>query len=205
MTRGRRGRKPPGNRAPRPRFLIVCEGEKTEPRYFRAFPVAADVHVVGTGKNTLGVVDEAHRQAMSHRRDDPYDDVWCVFDRDSFPAQDFDTAIQRVQSYDEDPKVPGSWGAAWSHEAFELWYLLHFAYLDAALDRNLYAGKLTDHLSHPYQKNDPRMYDFLEPHLHKALAHAHRLASRYGVGTPPSQCAPCTRVMDLVERLRHLG
>jgi hypothetical protein len=29
-----------GNRKPIPTFLIVCEGKKTEPNYFRSFPVS---------------------------------------------------------------------------------------------------------------------------------------------------------------------
>lgn len=41
-------------------FLIVCEGEKTEPNYFRSFDVLnAVVNVVGAGCDPFRVVDEA--------------------------------------------------------------------------------------------------------------------------------------------------
>lgn len=41
-------------------ILIVCEGEKTEPNYFQAFPVtSADVKIVPLGVNTRTVVEYA--------------------------------------------------------------------------------------------------------------------------------------------------
>src|SRR5207245_7644192 len=71
-----------------PRFLIVCEGERTEPNYFGSFRVPRDVvaiEVRGTGYNTVRLV----RKAIQLKREDSensYEQVWCVFDRDSFPA-----------------------------------------------------------------------------------------------------------------------
>jgi len=43
-------------------FLIVCEGEKTEPNYFRKFPVDTKViklDIQGEGKNTKSLVEKA--------------------------------------------------------------------------------------------------------------------------------------------------
>jgi hypothetical protein len=40
-------------RKPRDNFLIVGEGEKTEPNYFRKFHGPIDVKVEGTGCNTI--------------------------------------------------------------------------------------------------------------------------------------------------------
>ena len=43
-------------------FLIVCEGEKTEPNYFRSFRVlTATVRVEGAGMNTLSLIKETIR------------------------------------------------------------------------------------------------------------------------------------------------
>ena len=47
-----------------PIFLIVCEGEKTEPNYFKAFPkkigkLIYDIEFEGGGISTLGVVEKA--------------------------------------------------------------------------------------------------------------------------------------------------
>lgn len=39
---------------PKQTFLIICEGEKTEPNYFDAFKVkSAKIIIEGTGCNTL--------------------------------------------------------------------------------------------------------------------------------------------------------
>ena len=41
-------------------FLIVCEGEKTEPDYFKAFRMtAATVKAVGEAMNTMTLVNKA--------------------------------------------------------------------------------------------------------------------------------------------------
>ena len=46
--------------AVRQRFLIVCEGSKTEPQYFEQFRVPGlVVKVEGIGMNTLSLVDKA--------------------------------------------------------------------------------------------------------------------------------------------------
>lgn len=67
----------------RQRFLIVCEGEKTEPNYFRSFRVpknVAEIDVQGLGENPSKLVQSA--KELQNQED--YDQVWCVFDRDSW-------------------------------------------------------------------------------------------------------------------------
>ena len=72
----------------RKNFLIVCEGEKTEPNYFSHFRVPKIVcDVVGIGANTESLVKKAIE--LKNNATISYDNVWCVFDRDSFPAQNF--------------------------------------------------------------------------------------------------------------------
>ena len=114
------------------RVLIVCEGEKTEPDYFRQFRVtSAEIKIVGTGYNTMALVREALRlKKEAWDNDEPYDQVWCVFDRDSFPAPDVDNAWHTARK----KKLR----TALSNEAFELWFLLHFDYMIAAHTRYQY-------------------------------------------------------------------
>jgi len=41
-------------------FLVVCEGENTEPDYFKAFRMtAATIKAVGQGMNTVSLVNKA--------------------------------------------------------------------------------------------------------------------------------------------------
>ncbi len=59
---GRQLRRPPVNAVePRQRFLIVCEGSKTEPHYFEKFRVSTDplIKVIGAGNNTINVIETA--------------------------------------------------------------------------------------------------------------------------------------------------
>ncbi len=107
------------------RFLIVCEGAKTEPNYFQSFRVPKEViDIHGIGDNTIRIVEEAIRL----KEKDNYDQVWCVFDRDSFPPNRFNAAF--ILAGENSIKI------AYSNEAFELWYLLHFNYYDSAMSRN---------------------------------------------------------------------
>ena len=49
-----------GLRTVKQTFLIVCEGEVTEPEYFNAFRLtSANVKAIGEGMNTISLVNEA--------------------------------------------------------------------------------------------------------------------------------------------------
>ena len=183
-------------RIPLPRILIVCEGKKTEPNYFRDFRVTNDVY--GAGLETIRVVEEAERL---HEKEGPFDQVWCVFDRDSFPADRFDNAISKVQSREHE-----GFRVAYTNEAFELWYLLHFEYQDAALHRSSYEDRLTRHLGRAYKKNDPDIYTLLQTKGDEALAtrHAQRLRTFHADNVPYSGQNPVTTVDELVQVLRQI-
>ncbi|MDR0878778.1 MAG: RloB family protein, partial [Treponema sp.] len=139
------------------KFLLFARGK--EPNYFLAFPenpkVYSDIDVRGPGYNTISLVKEAIRikeEAWKNRV--PYQEVWCVFDRDSFPLESFNEAIALARS----EKIR----CVYSIEAFEIWYLLHFNYYDAALSRTQYKDKLTALLGTEYLKNDTKMYERLQ-------------------------------------------
>lgn len=137
-------------REPLERFLIVCEGKKTEPNYFEGFRVPGDVvKIIGLGDNTDSLVEKA----IQIKQKGTYDQHWCVFDRDSFPTNRFNRALLLAQN--------NGFRVAYSNEAFELWYLLHFHYYDAAMDRAGYAGRLSELLGKPYAKNSRTIYDEL--------------------------------------------
>ena len=77
------------------RFLIVCEGEKTEPSYLGSFRGPALVlDIRGFGINPRKLVDKA----LELGEQVAYDQVWCVFDRDDCNAGDFNGALQRAES-----------------------------------------------------------------------------------------------------------
>jgi hypothetical protein len=186
----------------RQRFLIVCEGTKTEPTYFEAIqkllpPNVATIEIYGEGANTLSLVDLA-REKRESRKDGDYsfDQVWVVFDRDSFPPDNFDNAIKSTNAE--------GMRCAWSNEAFELWYILHFEYRNSAMARQEYQKKLQEFLGEPYKKNAVDMYEKLAKFgdQKRAIGWARKLFEDFdGRRIPPSRSNPCTTVYLLVEEL----
>ena len=80
-------------------FLIVCEGENTEPDYFNAFRLtSANVKAVGQGINTVRLVQKAISiKEEEKRKGNRFDQYWVVFDKDDFPNNDFNNAIVLAQ------------------------------------------------------------------------------------------------------------
>ena len=177
----------------RQRFLIVCEGTKTEPNYFRSFRVSkniAEIDIEGVGEDPSRLVNSA--KALEAKEE--YDQVWCVFDRDSWPPQNFNNAIKNAE--DQGFKV------AYSNEAFELWYILHFEFLDTGISRNDYLKKLNLLLSQKYQKNSEKIYDELLDKQPIAIRNAASLLNQYDSRTPAKD-NPSTTVHLLVQELNR--
>jgi len=153
--------------------------------------------------NTDGLLEEAiRRKKVASENRQPYNEIWCVLDRDSFPLQNYARAFDLARSADI--------RVAWSNEAFELWYLLHFNYHDAGIGREHFKEKLDPHLPAPYEKADPQMYHKMLAHQETAIRNARRLEKHWremGERFPERQ-NPSTAVRKLVEflnELRELG
>lgn len=196
LRRGKTLRRTVGSRgAPKQSFLIVCEGTRTEPNYFKAFKVtSATVEVEGSGSNTLSLVDYTKNLVKSYKKDGfLFDQVWCVFDRDDFTST-FNDAIRKAESL--------GYRAAYSNEAFELWYLLHFIYFDTGISRRDYIKKLNQHLGYKYKKNSREMYNVLLEKQDKAIQNAERLLQNYSQRNP-NRNNPSTTVHMLVKELNQ--
>ncbi len=197
-------------------YLIVCEGEKTEPNYFKALKVSlpkgvlelTNIDIDGTGKNTLSIIEEAKklRSKYEDRYLRPIDKVWAVFDKDSFPAKNFNNAINKGES--SKPKI----NCAWTNEAFELWYLLHFHYYNTSIPREQYKGlieaavnKASKRTDFEYKKNSKEMFLILEQYgnQEKAIEHAEKLENLY-FDRSYSNHNPCTKVHILIKELHDL-
>ena len=189
-------------------ILIVTEGEKTEPNYFRKFQVdhnslfIYEVECKGLGKNTLNVVDEAIR--LSKSRTTSYDSVWAVFDRDSFSANNFNSAIKKA----EDNGI----NAAWSNEAFELWFLYHFQNRKTAMSRYDYEKAISDAVNnskmwkskkaYKYAKCSEENYSIMPQYgnQEQAIKYAEKQHSLC-TDTRYADHNPCTTVYKLVKQL----
>lgn len=191
-------------------YLIVCEGEKTEPLYFAAIAREVkqklggnlDVPTIktsGEGRGTVRLVEKAVE--LVNRSDINYQHVWVVMDKDDFG--DFDEAIEMAKAH--------GFEVAWSNQCFEYWLYLHFFYSDSALHRGDWVQKLSEIFtswgirSSGYEKNLDNLYEIVSHYgdFHRACANARRIRGRYSIGQPPSSCDPCTTVDRLVEELRQ--
>jgi len=178
----------------RARFLIICEGKKTEPYYFDSFHgVSVSVKTIGTGLSTVGLVDYAKRwRDEAKRKNEEFTDVWVVFDKDEFTNEDFQKAIRLAEKY--------GMSAAYSNPSFELWYLLHFEYRDSAIDRKTCIEALSKQLGKRYDKKSVTMRDELLLREQDAIERAQKLHQSYHTHNP-AQDNPCTTVYQLVKEL----
>lgn len=219
MDNGSKGRRA-GNRPRRRYFLIVSEGTKTEPNYLNALRDALPkemvkrITVVGGQAETLKLIERAEQEIAERRKtvNPPFYHVWIVFDRDSFKANRFDTAVSEIARRSS-TRTGEHWHAAWSNEAFELWYLYHFRdECGGGIKRNRFKKMLSDHLRgdlhtlHGYHKNATDMFELLDPLVPQAVRRARRVHMAWLKKTrkaliPFHKWNPCTTVYELVAEL----
>ena len=159
--------------------------------------------IEGEGRATVALVDRTLeiKQELERKNAMSFDRVWVVFDKDDF--DDFNDAIKKANEL--------GFHSAWTNEAFELWYYLHFEYLDTGIGRADYIKKLEEAFkeklgdSHfEYKKGNPDIYSLLQQYGREDLAKrfAQQLRGLY-TGTDYAAHKPCTMVDKLVEELEH--
>lgn len=143
------------------RVLVVCEGGKTEPKYFTEIRQSrrlntANVHIMKSryGTSPHQVVEYAHELFESgnvHRKVKrrAFEFVYAVFDRDEHDK--YHQALEAAKSInkkglynDEEQRV--EFRAIASVPNFELWLLLHFDDITRWLNRNQVISRLEVHL-----------------------------------------------------------
>ncbi|MFJ1644829.1 RloB family protein [Streptomyces sp. NPDC088258] len=130
MKRGKPLKRTAGVRQEQRRFLIYCEGERTEDQYFRglkaelrALPVSVELggkH--GEPKSLIRAAIE-HKNRAAHSPQDrwmEYDEVWCVIDVEApRPHPGLSQALELAERHGVEVVL--------TNPCFELWLLLHFA------------------------------------------------------------------------------
>ena len=126
-SRSLKRRKP--TREPYAKVLIVCEGEKTEPNYFNGLRDhyklnSTNVEITGESASSPAGILKYAQQRYRKEKDagDPFDKVFCVFDKDSH--QTYEQVLQAIGNVT--PKAV--FHAITSVPCFEFWLLLHFKY-----------------------------------------------------------------------------
>lgn len=194
-------------------FLIVTEGERTEPYYFRGLKklisekIGGTINIVesplidvyGEGCST-GKLIEITEQIVKKAKV-LYQNIWVVFDKDDFG--DFDQSIKAG--------ISKGYHVAWSNQAFEYWLYLHFHYSDSALHRDEWNEKLNEIFKErdlgngTYQKNYEDIYNIVNTYdgVNNAIRNAKRRMAGFNVNRDkPSEFDPGTMVYKLVEDLK---
>lgn len=194
-------------------FLIVTEGERTEPLYFKGIQKqikekiggnvdvveAPSIDVIGEGSSTgklIEITEEVVKNAKII-----YQNVWVVFDKDDF--EDFDEAIKIGENK--------GYRIAWSNQSFEYWLYMHFYYSDSALHRDEWCRKLDQVFAQYnlgdgcYRKNYDDIYAIVDSFqgVDTAIRNAKRRMSDFDDNRAlPSKYDPGTKVYELVTELK---
>lgn len=136
-------------------------------------------------------------------------EVWCVFDYDVKLSNlkqksDFNDAINMAHQ--------SGFHVAFSNDCFELWFVLHFKYIQNQHHRQEYFNMLSDLWQDRLnaQKYEDfgktvngcqHIYKWLLPSQDQAISAAKRLHDEKNDGSPFHQMNPCTTVYLLVSEL----
>ena len=155
-------------------ILIVCEGEKTEPNYFKSFPKSGiEIKIIGEGKNAKSLVESAifHWKKLS-KNDKYFENLYVVMDKDDFPLKNYNSSFQLIENFAKKVnsqrkyknRLTSKFEATiiYANEAFELWYLLHYDYINTAVSRKQYQDFLSKKMKTKYLKNHENIYNILK-------------------------------------------
>jgi hypothetical protein len=199
------------DRARNTRYLIVCEGTKTEPHYLRELldDLGIRPQMVRIAPNDGVSPDRvvAHAVALYEEdavAGDAYDMVYCVFDRDKHTT--FDAAVQRTKDVAAQGKP---FEAITSTPCFEFWLLLHFGYTDQpfhAAGRKSVGDQVVSALKTKpgfakYGKGQKGVYAQLRGKMNDAVDHADNLR-KHGLAT--GSINPATDVDVLIKAFKEL-
>lgn len=176
-------------------YIIFTEGE-TEQGYFKQFKVRCKT--IGGG-NALKIVEEAIVQKINLKN--IYDEYWVVFDKDAITKSDFIKAV--------DLAAKNNIKAAYSCDAFEIWWLFHFREIISRIDSNQYEKEIKRYIPSYSSRNKGEeqgrnmwliLYHKLECGINNAHS-AHKIHSNLDNAYSQS----ITTVYQLVEQLLDEG
>lgn len=195
------------------RYYIFCEGQQTEPSYFNGFkqyiednPIYKDmvlIEIEPCQAETMRVIGRAEKYVKENKIQKGQ--IWCVYDKDSFPAKDFNGVEERAKQLNKN-NDDLKYYTAWSNECIEYWFILHFAYYDSNNHRSQYSVFLNEKFQQlgigKYQKNMRDIFDILMKNGNPKLAirYAKKIIQS-GKGKTPTEIAPGTKLYELAEEL----
>lgn len=201
-------------RASYDRILVVSEGSRTEPNYFKEIRAEYRLHSANVevqpgalGTEPIQVVEYARELFESgdpHKGIRPrvFEQVYAVFDRDDHHT--FHEALVRARELDgklkNDLRQPIKFTAIPSRPNFEFWLLLHFEDIHHLMPRDEVMRRLKRHIP-GYEKGMGQAFAATKANLQMAIARARALAEK---ADPGDDHEPYTGMVDLVDLLTNL-
>jgi hypothetical protein len=191
-----------GHVVPGRRILIVCEGAKTEPDYFRElrryFKLSTvEVEIEENAGAPGAIVNKAQQMQAKRKRDETFDEIWCVFDREARHLNPtFDAAVQKAGGL--------KYHLAISNPAFEYWYILHFECTTRVFaNGEEVKAYLREHHIPGYEESMPMFHQIMDK-TNLAIHHAENLCENHPAqeGRFPN---PSTTVHSLVKELIEMS
>lgn len=187
------------------RILIVAEGEKTEPHYFLAMRnhyKISSLHITipnERGSAPISVVRRGIQHYKNSSDNDPFDKVFCVFDRDSHKC--FDAAKQQIAVKNKSLRKE-VFHCIESTPSFEYWYLLHYKDTKrpyAKTQKKSVGDLVVEELKEiipKYEKNKVDMFELTKDKLNIAMTRSERI---WKVAIQNDEMNPSTNVHDLIK------
>lgn len=196
------------------RVLIVTEGSKTEPEYFKMLMQelklsASDVYIPKNRRSSpIGVVNYAINYIDEFGE---FDMVYCVFDRDSHA--DYDDAIKMVDEYVKGRNLKGKFRAITSVPCFEIWYFWHvsesapqFGGGGSPCDELIIKLKSTPQFKNYDKKSCKEFYSKISNNRSNAINKAKQiLKSAQSSKQKKYHENPSTRIHEIVEHLSEIS
>jgi hypothetical protein len=182
--------------------LIVCEGSRTEPDYFKALIhkfllPGISVHVMSSDDSEpINVVELAiAKKKKGVAPGLPYSQIWCVTDVEVPPHRTLGEAKDKAASVNNLELIL-------TNPSFEYWFLLHFAKVVTPFQSNTdLQSKLKQF--HPTYKKTRIGFDILFPLTESAIIRSKEVLKEQHNDTEDlSDCNPSTHVHKIVEYLQ---
>lgn len=205
-------------RQERDRVLIVTEGSKTEPDYFRrlirelGLTTAKVVIVSDGGSSPINVVEDTEKLLQ---KDEDFEHIYCVFDRDRHST--YDKALAAIHCLAGRRRFSSKTVLAiTSVPCFEYWYLLHVCesrkpYQGLTAESSPGQALLADLCKYDvfrnYKKSDcDAFFESIRLQRETAIKRAEAFLEVAGAeGDPPFHENPSTRVHLVIKALQEIS
>jgi len=178
-------------------ILILCGNTKTEHNYFSGFKRKITrtgkvvVELSKNGDNSCTPVKLVKEAIKIKEERKNLHSIWVVCDKDDF---DLSKALGIAEK--------NGINVAWSNQAFEIWFILHFEYLTKYIDRRKYSEILKVIFGKDYRKTDKTLFNQTFKNIDKAIENAKRGHQQHiRDGNQPDKACSCTTVYKLAEEL----